>query len=111
MAINRRVRPRDGNVNEPTTCDVYGRVAEALKAIGTSRRVQLLITMSEGEWTPIKIDDELGWPRGTASRQLGCLRSCGLVSPSGFSYYVLTGKGRRVHDAIRNLMRDWGRDL
>ena len=94
-------------MNEPTTCAFYEQVAESLKVIGTAKRLQLLITMRAGEWTPIKIDNELGWPRGTASRQLGYLRSCGLVSPSGLNYYVLTDKGKQVHDAVRSLMRYW----
>lgn len=95
----------------PTTCAFYEWAAEVLKAIGTSRRVQLLITIGPGEWTPVEIDSEIGWPRGTASRQLGCLRSCGLVSPVGYGYYVLTDKGRQVYNAVHDLMRDWRRDL
>ena len=107
MAIKQRGLPKDGNVGEPTTCDFCERIAELLKVIGTPRRLQLLITMGAGEWTPIKIDNEIGWPRGTASRQLGYLRSCGLVSPAGLNYYVLTNEGRQVHDLVRNLMRYW----
>lgn len=95
----------------PTTCAFYEWAAEVLKAIGTSRRVQLLIMMGAGEWTPVGIDSAIGWPRGTASRQLGGMRRCGLVSPAGYGYYVLTDKGRRVFNAVHGLMRDWRRDL
>lgn len=83
----------------------YYRVAEILRILGTARRVQLLITMEDGEWTPLEIDNEIRWPSGTATRQLGYLKSCGLVGSSGPRYYSLTDEGLRVYEAVRSLVK------
>ena len=80
----------------PLTPDVLALVAERFKALAEPARLQMLVSLREGERTVTELVEETGLGQANVSKHLQLLHALGFVARRKeglFVYYTLADKG------------------
>ena len=80
-------------------------VSRVLKAVADESRLRIVALLSHGELCVCDIESALGLSQPNASRQLGLLRSAGVVEPRRDGNWIYYRLAPQTHEACKQLLR------